>query len=182
MSEEHKQSYITTYSGLYFDPLHPDMEQFRIEDAAHALSLICRGNGQVKTFCSVGQHCINCALEARARGLSGRVQLACLLHDTSEAYMSDVPRPFKQYLKDYIESEERLLALIYGKYLGDGITKEEARQVKQIDNDLLAYDLYYLLGQGSKDALPKLERTFDYKVRPFEEVEKEYLELFEELK
>lgn len=39
---------ITTYTGRHIDPLHPDM--ICIEDIAHALSLICRGNGQVKTF------------------------------------------------------------------------------------------------------------------------------------
>ena len=50
---------ITTYTGKHIDPLHPDPDMICIEDIAHALSLICRGNGQVKTFFSVGQHCIN---------------------------------------------------------------------------------------------------------------------------
>ena len=53
--------YITTYTGKHFEPSNPDPEMIRIEDIAHALSLICRGNGHVKTFWSVGQHCINCA-------------------------------------------------------------------------------------------------------------------------
>ena len=54
-------SYITTYTGKHFDPTAPDMSQVDIADIAHALSLICRGNGQVKTFFSVGQHCVNAA-------------------------------------------------------------------------------------------------------------------------
>ena len=70
---------ITTYTGRHIDPLHPDPDMICIEDIAHALSLICRGNGQVKTFFSVGQHCINCAREALARGYSRRVAFACLL-------------------------------------------------------------------------------------------------------
>ena len=41
---------ITTYTGRHIDPLHPDPDMICIEDIAHALSLICRGNGQVKTF------------------------------------------------------------------------------------------------------------------------------------
>lgn len=41
---------ITTYTGKHIDPLHPDPDMICIEDIAHALSLICRGNGQVKTF------------------------------------------------------------------------------------------------------------------------------------
>ena len=49
---------ITTYTGKHFDPTHPDEELICIEDIAHALSLLCRGNGHVRTFFSVGQHCI----------------------------------------------------------------------------------------------------------------------------
>ena len=110
--------YITTYTGNHFKPTNPDPELIRIEDIAHALSLICRGNGHVKTFWSVGEHCICCAKEAAARGLSDRMVLACLLHDASECYLSDVPRPFKKTLTGYKEQEENLLNLIYQKYLG----------------------------------------------------------------
>lgn len=42
--------YITTYTGKHIDPVHPISDLICIEDIAHALSLICRGNGQVKTF------------------------------------------------------------------------------------------------------------------------------------
>lgn len=170
--------YITTYGGTHFFPTQPDMRDFHIGDVAHALSLLCRGNGHVRQFFSVGQHCIYCALEARARGFSSRIVLACLLHDASEAYMSDVPRPFKKYLKDYQVLEDRLLTLVYEKYLGSDVTEEEAGQMKQIDNDVLAYDMFYLLGEGCEEELPKLERSFSYEVRPFEDVEREYLEIF----
>ena len=90
--------YITTYTGKHFEPMNPDPDVIDIGDIAHALSLICRGNGHVNTFWSVGEHCICCAREAKARGLSERMILACLLHDASECYMSDVPRPFKKSL------------------------------------------------------------------------------------
>lgn len=171
--------YITTYSGTHFFPTEPDMKDFHIRDVAHALSFICRGNGHVKQFFSVGQHCINCSLEAEARGYSERVVLACLLHDASEAYMSDVPRPFKKYLKDYKKLEDCLLSLVYEKYLGSDITEAEARLVKQIDNDILAYDLFYLLDEGCKEDLPEMKRPFSYEVRSFESVAQEYLELFQ---
>lgn len=47
--------YITTYTGLHFRPTEPDSDLIRIQDIAHALSLICRGNGHVQTFWSVGR-------------------------------------------------------------------------------------------------------------------------------
>lgn len=65
--------YITTCTGLHFEPTNPKPEHIRIEDIAHALSLIRRGNSHMKTFRSVGQHCICCAKEAAARGRSRRM-------------------------------------------------------------------------------------------------------------
>ena len=169
---------ITTYTGRHIDPVNPDPDMICIEDIAHALSLICRGNGHVQTFFSVGQHCINCAREALARGCSGRMALACLLHDASECYLSDVPRPFKKTLAGYKRQEESLLNLIYEKYLGNLLTQEEKKQLKEIDDDMLWFDLTYLLNETQTTKKPLVHISIDYKGPPFEYTEKEYLELF----
>lgn len=108
--------YITTHTGNHFESMNPNLELICIEDIAHALSLMCRGNGHVKTFWSVGQHCICCAKEAAERGLPARMVLACLFQDASESYMSDVPRPFKKEIPFYQEQEEKLLTMIYEKW------------------------------------------------------------------
>jgi 5'-deoxynucleotidase YfbR-like HD superfamily hydrolase len=110
-------SCIKTYTGVMFDPLYPESELIDILDIAHALSMLCRANGHFRSFYSVGQHCINCAMEAKARGYSERVQLACLLHDASEAYLSDVTRPVKHELPKYLEIEKPLQESIWQKYL-----------------------------------------------------------------
>lgn len=172
-------SYITTFSGKHFDPVNPETESIDIQDIAHALPLICRGNGHVKTFFSVGQHCIKAAKEAALRGFSTRVILACLLHDAGECYMSDVPRPFKQALPSYIEAEDRLLDLVYEKFLGSTLTEEEAQQVKSIDNDLLYYDLKILLNEVLDIPAPVLQIDQNYDFVPFELVTQEYLALYE---
>ena len=172
-------SYITTFTGKHFDPTNPDRTLIDIRDIAHALSLTCRGNGHVKTFFSVGQHCINAAKEAAARGYSQRVILACLIHDASESYLSDVPRPFKRTLPEYIAMEDRLLDLIYEKFLGSILTAEEQKLVKSVDNDLLYYDLKELLNESSGEPAPKLHIPLNYKPVPFAEVEQTYLALFE---
>ena len=100
-------SEIMTYTKKMFDPLHPNAELIDTEDIAHALSMLCRANGHFKSFYSVAQHSINCMKEAKARGYSERIQLACLLHDASEAYLSDVTRPVKAELPRYKEIEAR---------------------------------------------------------------------------
>lgn len=174
-------SYITTYTRKHFDPVHPDKELICIQDIAHALSMICRGNGHVSTFWSVGEHCICCAKEALGRGYSNRQALACLLHDASECYMSDVPRPLKQEMPRYREVEEQLLQVIYKKFLGSSLTDEEAQRLKEIDDDLLWYDLEVLLEEKQPGDAPKLHFELDYTVRPFVEVEQEYLEMFQKL-
>lgn len=178
--------YIRTSSGVKFYPLNPDPQGILIEDIAHALSLLCRGNGHVKVFFSVGQHCIHCAKEAEQRGYSTRLILACLLHDASEAYLSDITRPVKQHLQDYCRYEKHLLEVIYKKFLGSPLSQEEQKLVKIIDDDMLYYDLRDLLnefvnksvsGQEPKTA-PVMYSSFSYKERSFKEVEEEYLSLF----
>ena len=174
---------ITTFTGIRFDPTAPGPEHIDIRDIAHALPMICRGNGQVKSFYSVAQHCINCALEAEERGYTKRVRLACLLHDAGECYLSDVPRPFKQYIPQYYEYEDRLLSVIYTKFLGSDITPEENSLVREIDDLMLNSDLVNLLNAGNAfaaEAFPHIK--ISYEVQSFESVEKEYLELFGRLK
>lgn len=171
---------ITTYTGLRFNPLEATEDDIRIEDIAHSLPMICRGNGQVKTFFSVAQHCINCANEAGARGYSRRVRLACLLHDAAECYLSDVPRPLKQYLPEYHIYEDRMLSLIYTKFLGSDVTEEENRLVREIDDVMLYFDLHTLLKMDDEPE-PQVNIFLSYAPRGFEEVENEYLEIFGKL-
>lgn len=173
---------ITTYTGAHFAPTEPDPNEIRLEDIAHALSLLCRGNGHVKQFFSVGQHCLHCAREALARGYGNRVALACLLHDASEAYLSDVPRPFKASLPQYRTLENALLELIYQKFLGSPLTASEEAKVKEIDDDMLYYDLKVLLNDAPKTPEPKMVSTFFYEVLPFAQVESEYKDLYAQLK
>ena len=167
---------ITTYTGIHMNPLDPKPEDFRSEDIAHALPMICRGNGHVKTFFSVGQHCINCAREAQAEGLSDRMALACLLHDASECYMSDVPRPFKRNLPSYREAENRLLSVVFIRFLGSDLSAKEYGTMKRIDNAMLWYDMHELLNEEIGPQ-PEVHIELSYAWRPFSNVEHEYLEL-----
>ena len=95
--------------------------------------------------------------------------------------MSDVPSPFKKLLPEYQEREERLLNMIFRKFLGTELEVWETELVKQVDKDMLYYDLRELLGEVSQDKEPEMKTVFTYQERNFREVEKEYLDLYEEL-
>lgn len=176
---EKTTDYITTYKKVHFTPLNPCREDILIEDIAHALSLMSRANGHFPTFHSVAQHCIECCEEALARGFGTRVALACLLHDASEAYLADITRPVKKHLPRYRSIEEGLLNAVFDKYLG-GITSEEQKLVKLMDDTLLYYEFYHFMGEELLEK-PPITRIPDFTELPFKTVEKRYLQLFEEL-
>ena len=171
-------SCIKTYSGIMFDPLCPDTELISIVDIAHALSMLCRANGHFKSFYSVGQHSINCMQEAKARGHSRKIQLACLLHDASEAYLSDVTRPVKAELPKYREIEIPLQNLIWNKWLTEPLTDEEERIVFQIDDAILDHEFLALMDTQLSDTVPELASVPQFDFMGFLECEQEYLRLF----
>lgn len=173
--------YITTYSGEDFSPLDPDISQIKINDIAHAVSLICRANGHFKRFFSVAQHSINCAIEAKARNCSKKVQLACLLHDASEAYISDITRPIKKHLARYIEIENHLQELIYDKFIDDLLTDDEKKQIEQIDDDMLVCEFKILMKKPVFDREPQIKGDLHFNTVDCQEVENQYLRMFNSL-
>lgn len=174
-------SHITTYTGKLFDPLIATADEVDITDITHALHLLCRANGHFPHFYSVAQHSINCAREALARGFSERVQLGCLLHDASEAYMSDVTRPLKKLLPDYLKGEERLQNVIWSKWITPELTEEEKKQIFEIDDAIFYYEFLVLMGKRmfNEDPLLKSRSSFDFE--DFEKVKNTFLNLFNSL-
>ena len=174
-------SEIMTYTKKMFDPLHPNAELIDIEDIAHALSMLCRANGHFKSFYSVAQHSINCMKEAKARGYSDRIQLACLLHDASEAYLSDVTRPVKAELPRYKEIEAPLQETIWNKWLDQPLTEEERKQVFDIDDTILAHEFLNLMGEKITDQIPEIHSVPQFAFTGFDTSKHQFLRLFRQL-
>lgn len=104
---DRKGNWIQTYTGKKFYPLDPRPEDIDIADIAHALSLQCRYGGHCGTFYSVAEHSI-----LVAQAVPRKDALWGLLHDASEAYLVDVPRPIKGELGNYYEIEANLMRVI----------------------------------------------------------------------
>ena len=92
------EQWISTQSVEQFDFINPKIEDIHILDIAHALSQICRFGGHTSSFYSVAEHSINVATLLEQQGADKITVLAGLLHDATEAYMGDMPRPIKQSL------------------------------------------------------------------------------------
>lgn len=174
-------NYMVTYTGTKFYPLDPRKEEIKDKDISHSLSMLCRGSGHYKHFYSVAQHSIYCAREAKSLGFSKRVQLACLLHDGSEAYISDITRPVKAYLDSYREIEDKLQSLIYRSY-GLELTKEELSEMAKVDDIILSYELKNLLTTESMlKTQDDVSTNYDLSLRDMKDVEEEFLRLLKEL-
>lgn len=170
--------YILTYSKTKFFPLEPRLEDINIFDIAHALSMMTRANGHFKHFYSVAQHSINCFREAGNRGYSRKVQLCCLLHDASEGYISDIVRPVKRKLLEYHKIETTLQKSIYEKYSITELSEVEEKQVAEVDDAMLYYEFYELMGEKIFDNVPTILSKPDFSEKVFSSVEKEFISAF----
>ncbi|GAB6105495.1 MAG: phosphohydrolase [Blautia sp.] len=166
---------MNTFTGLQFDPLKMTVRDVSLKDIAHALSFLCRGGGQTLFFYSVAQHSLNCAREAHARGWSERMILACLLHDASEAYISDIIRPVKVHLANYLEIEEMIMNVIWKKFNLDDLSSEENAMWKQIDNDILSAELPVLFPGEKNHRSAALQSSPDLIEHPFHDIEERFL-------
>ena len=173
---------IMTYTGVLMDPLHPEDHQIKIEDIAHALSLISRANGHFPEIHTVAQHSIECFEEAKARKLSKMLQLFCLIHDGAEAYLGDFISPVKRRMAGYQEAENYLLRMIYEKFAGRMPTRGEKSMIEEIDHTLLYFEFFHYMGVGCGEPGQGLKSKPVFAEMPHREVEKRFLEIFEELK
>ena len=178
---DHPRNHIRTYTGVYMDPFEMKPEHVRILDIAHALSLTTRANGHIDHFYSVAQHCVNCALEASARGISRRAQRAALLHDASECYLADVPRPVKHRLSGYAEAEEAVTAVIERALGIKDLSEDEWHSVKEIDDAMLYYEFLALTGAEVFSEAPSIALQHDFTLRDMASVRDQFIAIYEEL-
>jgi len=111
-----KDAWIQTYSGKKFHIFDPKPEEVDIEDIAHSLSLLCRFNGHCNSFYSVAEHSIYVAQEIIDQGHPVELCMAALLHDSSETFIGDMSKPFKDHMDYYKEVEKNIQRVIEKKF------------------------------------------------------------------
>lgn len=137
MMRRNDHNWIQTYTGKKFYPADPSVEDIDIEDIAHALSNMCRFTGHTKEFYSVAQHSVLASWICEEGD-----RMWALLHDASEAYLTDVAKPIKPILVGYDHIEDRLMSAICERF---GLPKDQPASVKIADMIMLATEQRDLL-------------------------------------
>lgn len=138
--------WIETVSGIHFHFLDPKSEEIKITDIAHGLSMNCRFVGQCRGFYSVAEHSWHVA--RMLEGTPAIVQLAGLLHDASEAYITDVASPVKQFMPEYQKMEDNIMRAIAEKY---GFEYPLHPAIKHADLSMLSNEAHHLLTSRGND-------------------------------
>jgi len=138
------KEWIQTRSGKKFFPLAPNPADVDLADIAHALSNICRYTGHVSRFYSVAEHSVR--VSKRVLHLSSNPHFALwgLLHDASEAYLTDIARPVKHQpaMAAYRAAEKKLQIAICTRL---GLPLEEPAIVSQVDMEMLGTEAHHLM-------------------------------------
>lgn len=122
-------NWMQTYTGRMFWPLDPRPEEVDIEDIAHSLSMQGRFAGHADHWYSIAEHSVYVS-----RFVPAEHALQALLHDASEAYVVDVPRPVKPALTNYREIEDRVWEAIAAHF---GVPAELHPSIKLAENAVL---------------------------------------------
>lgn len=172
--ETKRGPYLVTYTGKKFFPFDVQARDIDILDIAHALSNMCRFGGHTNKFYSVAQHSVLVSLI-----LPDELKLRGLLHDASEAYLVDVPRPLKKIadFSAYRRIERETQEVIYTKY---GLSAHDVLEIHYADNLALATEARDLM--GDPEWAHDME-TSKVKIVPWtpEHSEKMFLKTFKEL-
>lgn len=134
--------YIETFKGRNF---YLDNPSFDIKEIAHALSMQCRYTGHTDRFYSVAEHSVFVAYIMSDLKLGDPFE--GLMHDASEAYLSDIASPWKALLPDYKKIEAKIEVPLRKHY---GLPETITAGCKYADWVALFAEAYQMIPSGGK--------------------------------
>lgn len=170
------EPWIETFTGKKFFFLDPKPNQFDIRDIAHALAYTCRYTGHSKRFYSVAEHSVLVSYLA-ADPLTG------LLHDGSEAYITDIASPIKPYISNYKDLEDMIMGRMSAVF---GFQYPLPPDIKDCDATQLKTEAKYLLHSKGIPWAHLYPTRREHGVAPMclspEQAEKLFLDRYDEVK
>lgn len=154
--------FIQTASGAAFHFWDPRPDDISLEDIAWSLSNLCRYNGHTRRMYSVAAHSILVSTQVPPEDRAW-----ALLHDASEAYVSDLPAPIKAMpeMKPYRDMEARVMRAICIRF---GLRTNMPESVREADRRIRVNEMRELMAPPSYDTstldkpLPLEIGTFGY--------------------
>ncbi len=174
---------ILTSSGVYVNYVTPTADSIRIQDIAHGLSNECRYAGQCLQFYSVAQHCV-----LASYFVPNNLALEALFHDSTEAYLKDLPTWLKLLLPGYKQIEERFEVVIRTKFglpLAADARATNKKIIKEVDYKLLATEKRDLMPNDGEDWIYlKDVSPMPFTIIPWspKEAKERFLQRYEELR
>ena len=150
---------IMLSGGEFFNILNHQDSVVRITDIAHALSKQDRASGHFNRRWSVAEHSMlvsllvgtKCREDSKDKEYTRIQMLAGLLHDASEAYLVDIPRPIKYHksFKGYLGIEAKLQGYIWESLVSKD-TEFDHDLIKWADNEALKYEFRHFMDGWEK--------------------------------
>lgn len=143
-----EDGWMETYSGKQFHFMNPSQDSIDIVDIAHALGKLCRYGGHSRRFYSVAEHCARLARWVAQRTGDTQLALEALLHDATEGYLVDMPRPIKAKLPGYRAIEDGLATAIAEKF---GLRLPMDRLIHEADSRILRDERAQVMSKSGHD-------------------------------
>lgn len=162
-----------TFTGKLIYPLDLEVGDIDILDIAHSLSNLCRYGGHSEEFYSVAEHSVrvsfNCLKKDALHGL---------LHDASEAYLVDLPRPIKAFMPEYRQAEDQVQRIIAEKFK---LNWPWPHSVHDADVRMLVTEMRDLMKHYINEA--KVVKPYKAQITPMtsKQAKREFLKRFKEL-
>lgn len=114
-----KGDWMQMSSGRAYWPIDPRADEVFIDDIANALARLCRFGGHIREdieFYCVAEHSVHVA-DAIYRDTNDKgLAFAGLMHDGTEAYVTDLIRPIKKSMPEYKRIEALNYAVIAQRF------------------------------------------------------------------
>lgn len=157
--------------GRRFYPLDFRVEDVDVEDIAYGLARESRFNGKYKReipFYSVAHHSI-----IGSRLIQKEFAFDFLMHDASEAYLKDLPKPVKNLLPEYSKLENKIQKIILQKF---NLSLIKIPEIKEVDDRMLYTEKRDIM---QKEIWKADIKPFDFKITEFWTPQEAYIKFME---
>jgi 5'-deoxynucleotidase YfbR-like HD superfamily hydrolase len=152
--------YVETPSGRFVSIKEPDPADITVGDIAHKLAQTNRWGGSAKYPYSVAQHAVFVSERLERMGHPRHIQLLGLHHDDPEAYLGDLPHPWKALVGDIYRLLTDAMENAIDAALGLPASRNPTVAAKT--HDIIKSADHFALLVEARNLLPSGGRAWDY--------------------